>query len=586
MLKYIALGQDEDNGSSASSASDESTGSRRSSFSHQEELFGADMSPDLQSCFEFNLRAISHPKIKSTFEHNLPVVLQDPGLPTFIKALLVEKMSAMERILGKMALQSPSQLLMRSDQKGSHFDHYAEVSTRLKAALIMHKDPAGVTFSGRSLKLFSWCQAELTETAHPLVGFLMDALTTSESKSAVEERFKRLADISNLLILQIACGDDISDNIQDEVLVPCFVNIPLSDEIRASKGLPSRADSLAFVAHHRDGIFSAYYETAVAIWDDAIVQLRDLFGREWTPIESGFLTLHEKVMQSLTYSIFMNIRPHDETITDESILENLAPNMMVECFRFLEKSLVMQIADERGLSLPGASDIAICDAIVYQSQKSASLANSTATAAREMRENDISNAIPFSLNESYMGSLKEDGLELGDVFEKFLKKNGYRNHFFAQYEYDDDTAPTGFDCLDLQILRKLAMRRVMETLGALESRGLTIDSENYFLAALAQKTLVQISESKNELHYRDAKTLKKLTTHIQLIDLFFDNRLAETKVEETLFQKWAKDISGMRESVAGIESETLSGHAQTYVTSWEDFLCMYLLFKRAYDGTI
>ncbi len=571
MLKHIALGK---HAVDCSSCSQESTGSKQSSSSSSSKEF------------DIKLRAIADSKIKSTFARNLPMALQDKGLPIFIKALLVARMSAMERILGKMALQSPSKLLMRSDREGSHFDKYTEVSTQLKADLIMHKDSAGVTFSGRSLKLFSWCQAELTETAHPLVGFLMDALTTSESKSDVEARFKKLTDSCNLLIMHITCGDDISDNIQDEVLVPHFVNMPLSDEIRASKGLPSRAESLAFVAHHRDGIFSAYYETAVEIWEDAIAQLRDLFGEKWTSIESDFLTLHEKVMQSLTYSIFMNIQPHDETITDESILENLAPNMMVECFRFLEKSLVAQIADERGLSLPGASDIAICDALVSQSQKSASLANSTATAAREMRENDISNPIPFSLNKSYMGSLKEDGLELGDVFEKFLKKNGYPNHFFAQYEYDDDKAPTGFDCLDLQILRKLAMRRVMETLGALESRGLTIDSENYFLVALAKETMGKISESKNELHYRDAKTLKKLTTHIQLIDLFFDNRLAETKVEETLFQKWAKDISGMRESVAGIESETLSGHAQTYVTSWEDFLCMYLLFKRAYDGTI
>ena len=119
MLKHIALVEDAGKGSSAS---DESTDSRRSSFSHQEEPHGADMSPALQSHYERNLVAMAPSKIKSTFEHNLPMVLQDPGLPGFIRALLVEKMSAMERILGKMELQSRSGLLMRSDGCGSHFD--------------------------------------------------------------------------------------------------------------------------------------------------------------------------------------------------------------------------------------------------------------------------------------------------------------------------------------------------------------------------------------------------------------------------------------------------------------------------------
>ena len=581
MLKHIALGQHEGDGSSSS---EESTGSRRSSFSHQEEPHGADMSPNLQLRFEFNLRAIAHPKIKSTFEHNLPVVLQDPGLPRFIKALLVEKMSAMARILGDMALQSPSKLLLKNDQETSHFPAYQEASRRLKADLIMHKDAAGVTFSGRSLKLFSWCQAELTETAHPLVGFLMDALTTLEIKKDAEERFKRLADISNLLVLQITCGDDISDNIQDEVLVPFFVNIPLSDEIRASKGLPSRAESLAFVGQHRDGIFSAYYETAVAIWDDAIVQLTTLFGDTWEAIAPEFLKLHDKAMGSLTYSILMNITPHDPSIVLANIMDNLAPNMMVECFRFLEKSLVMQIATEQRIALPDPEAIAVCDALVHLSQRSASLANSTATASREMRENDISNPIPFELNKAFTTLLLERDATFVDSFEKFLRENGYTNHFFSHY-YDLDEAgvPADFNCLSLLMLRKFAVTQILVNLSLLS---MEISPEDYVMDHLATTALKQIAESKNEQNKVYGRALSKYKKHIGLIDRFFEGILKETNVETHLFDIWKQDIDEMRTRAVSIQEPTLKKHAETYVTSWEDFLCMYLLFKRAYDGTI
>jgi len=559
--------------------------SNRDSLSEQEAPQISRMSPALAHRFELGLAVVSNPKIKGLFQENLQKVLCDQGLPEFIKHLLVDKMGAMERILGSMASREPSTLLLGTNGI-SHFAQYADASRDLKVNLIQHKDTAGVTFSGRSLKLFSWCQAELKETVHPVVHYLLEKLS-ERARLDAESKFSRLADISNLLILQIACGDDIADNIQNGVLVPVFVDIPICDDIRIQKGIKTREESRTLVEAHNNGIYLAYYDVAVTIWDDIIAQLKKLFGdAAWSAMESGFLSVHEKVMGSLTYSILMNTEPHNPEITEASIMTKLAPNMMVECFRFLEKELVQKLALENGVSLPDAEDIIICDLLVSQSQTSASLANATATAAREMRENDISNPIPFALNKMYMESLRGASQELGDVFEVFLQKNGYRNHFFAQYECDEDKAPLGFDCLDLQLLRKVAMRRVMETLGALRSRGLTIAEDDYSLACLAVNTLQNITDSRNELDHRDGKTLKKLTTHIQLIDQFFDDILAETKVEEHLFQKWAEDVSKMNTDAEAISDVSLRAHAKTYVSSWEDFLCMYLLFKRAFDGTI
>jgi hypothetical protein len=578
MLKYSAVRQYGDNGSSASSASEESTDSRRVSFSHQAEPHGADMSPSLELHYERNLGAMAPSKIKSTFEKNLPMVLQDPGLPRFIKALLVEKMSAMARILGDMALQSPSELLMRSDREGSHFDQYAEVSTRLKAALIMHKDPAGVTFSGRSLKLFSWCQAELKETRHPLVNVLLARLS-EETRKEAEVKFDRLADISNLLVLQITCGDDIADNIQDEELVPIFVSIPLSDKAREAQGSMCRAAALAFVIEHRGGIFAPYYETAVTIWDDATSQLRGLFGAHWDTIEPDFLQLHEKAMHSLTYSILMNIDPLDPAINLGSILDNLAPNMMIECFRFLEKALTLQIAASESISLP-ESDFAICDGIVVQSQKSASLANSTATASREMRESDISNPIPFELNGAYMDSLGDR--PFAPIFEAFLKANGYDNHFFSHY-YASGKPPEDFNCLSLLMLRKMAISQIVVNLNTLT---FAPSPEDYALDHLADKALERISKSHNRQNALIGETLSKFKQHVLLIDSFFESILKETNVETHLFEIWKQGIDEMRTKAVSIQEPTLKKHAETYVTSWEDFLCMYLLFKRAYDGTI
>lgn len=520
-----------------------------------------------------------NPKIHALLDKNLSAVLRDSELPAFVKELLLDQVPDMSRILAEMAVR-PVHTLLSKSTGGSHFDEYQSVSLALKDALIRSKDRAGITFSGRSIKLFSWCQAELKETRHPLVGFLMEKLADNpESRQMADDMFSRLEDISNLLILQIACGDDIADNIQDEELVPLFVSIPLSDAVCEQREFLGREAASRFVQEHRDGIFFPYYETAVTIWDDAIVQLRHLFGDHWNAIEPDFVKLHEKVMHSLTYSILMNIDPLDPKIDLGNILDNLAPNMMVECFRFLEKALTLQIAQSRGISLPEA-DFEICDAIVAQSQKSASLANSTATASREMRESDISNPIPFELNKAYMDHLGQESFPA--VFEAFLQKNGYINHFFSHY-YSAGKPPEDFNCLSLLMLRKMAMSQIVVNLNTLS---FAPSAEDYALDGLAEPALKRIAKSHNRQNALVSESLSKFKQHVLLIDRFFDGVLKETKVEDRLFDIWNKDLVAMKEKAGTVVDPVLRHYTEKYVDSWETFLCMYLLFKRAYDGTI
>jgi hypothetical protein len=535
----------------------------------------------MEESLAVSLAALPESPIRTLIEKNLPKVLSDTELPFFIKELLIERVPNMADVLSTMAKRDRDSLLLDRDKK-SFFPRYAAASRALKANLIMHKDPAGVTFSGRSIKLFSWCQAELKETTHPIVGFLMAKLE-QPAKAEAEKLFAHLADISNLLVLQITCGDDIADNIQDRNLVPFFVDIPLSDSIRAQNGARSKAESREFVSQHRDGIFLEYYDTAVALWDDAMSQLSDIFGANWESIKAEFLMLHAKVGRSLTYSILMNITPHDPDITLTTIMDNLAPNMMIECFRFLEKSLVRQISATCDISLP-EEDIIRCDSIVSQSQKSASLANSTATAAREMRENDISNPIPFELNNAYMFSLKSGEDSFVANFESFLKKNKYNNHFFSHY-YDTDLEeiPANFDCLSLLTLRKMALTQIVCNLTSL---GFEIPSTDFVLDTLADATLAKLADAPDGTTGVAKSVLAKYKRHILLIDKFFDKVLKDTEVETRLFDIWKTDIQTMTAAATEIQEPILQAFAKDYVTSWKDFLCMYLLFKRAFDGTI
>ena len=544
-------------------------------------------SPDLSAPYASQLHHFLDKRLDQTaekilhiFTSNVLNVLQDVELPDSIKRLTVDKMPQMACILEKMFSNS-SHLLLNS-RRASSYPPYEAVSKELKTKLIEGKDPAGITFSARSLKLFGWTREEIEETANPLVGFLLQdpkIKGSNDLEAEVKGKLRTVFDISNLLVLQIACGDDIADNIQDEKLTTLFSEIPFQTSAQL-------VESRAAVDGHRRGIFRPYFDVAVTIWMDAVSQLETLFGKEYFEgsVKREFLEIHREVMGSLTYSQYMNSRPHDPTITPQTISDNLDPNIMVRCVRYLEKSLVIQIAQSQDIALPEAPDITMVDEIIRKSQKNAADSNAAATWPRERRENDLSSPFPFAITDQYNQTLLISSKTFIAEFEGFLKEEQYSNHFFATY-FDGDP-PSDFDYLSLLVLRREAFTQVIEQLERAKLRGLQIPETDYSVNSLAVCALSTAQESPDESMRLQGRSIGRLKHHIDLIDKFSDKLSIETGVQGQFFRSWEKEIETMKTDATRITNPLLKDQTVQYIQSWEVFLCMYLIFKRTLDGTI
>jgi len=555
-----------------------------------QDAFGYIQSIDLKEGFLQQLthfldsQAAAHKPIKVTtkilgiFTSNILNLLQDKELPARIKGLVLQKMPENTKILEKMYTRDPATLLQDMSGKNT-FGRYQEACHVLKQRLIKDKDSSGVTFSGRDLKLFAWCREELEATANPLMGVLLEDPKVSSYKGDIVPQFTALFDTLNRLIFQIGASDDIADNIQDEFLTRVFADIPFADDIQL-------ASHKSEVASHRGGIFSEYFEVALAIWQDGVQQLERLFGKEYfqTEVNPKFLEICQKVATSLTYSQYMNQSPHDPAITQETISDKLAPNIMVECFRYLELKLTQKIAEEYAVELPGGADIAILDRIILRSEKNATSSNTAATASRELRESDLSSSFPFAMNDKYKRFLEEKGLCFVTEFEGFLEASGYHNHFFSAYY--EGPPPEDFDYLSLLLLRRDALTQVIERLDRIgKLRGITVPASDYARDSLAVETLVFVQDSVDE-NFRKGGMLEKLKRHIELIDAFSEKLMIETGVQEDFFDGWLREIETMRKEAGNIQNPSLRHHTLVYIGEWETFLSMYLTFKRSFDGTI
>jgi len=516
-------------------------------------------------------------KILGIFTSNILNLLQDKELPARIKRLVIQKMPENTKILEKMYTRDPATLLQNMSGENT-FGRYQEACQVLKQRLIKDKDPSGVTFSGRDLKLFAWCREELEATANPLIRVLLEDPKVASHKGDIESQFTALFDALNRLIFHIGASDDIADTIQDEFLTRVFACIPFSKDTEL--GL-HKSD----VAAHRKGIFSEYFEVAVAIWQDGVKQLERLFGQEYfqTEVNPKFLEICKKVAESLTYSLHMNKLPHDPAITQERISDKLAPNIMVECFRYLELALTKQIASKYGVELPSDADLAVLDWVIRQSEKNATSSNTAATAPRELRESDLSSSFPFAMNDKYMSLLKEKGLGFVTEFEKFLEASGYQNHFFANYL--DDPLPADFDYLSLLILRREALTRVIEQLHRTERKGFEVPDSDCSRDSLAVEALSFVRNLADE-QFCSGGTLAKLKRHIELIDAFSEKLMIETGVQEEFFDGWLREIETMRQEAGNIQNPALRDHTIGYIGSWETFLSMSIISRRSFYGTV
>ena len=549
-----------------------------------------------------------NPKTMGIVRLNGVSVLNDPELPDHIKELVIDRLPEITRDINGMLSRQPDRLLIARDGTGL-YGPYTRVASKLRGNLIKLIEPSGVTFGPRSMKLFAWCREELEHTAHPLVGFFK----SQGHGEILAKPLSDLWDVCNLLILQIACGDDVADTIQNEITTSCFARIPFATP-------EERTADRATLEHYFDGIFLPMFDQGIQLWDESVAQLEQIFTKPYfdQTVKPRVLELYGPIMDSLTYSAHLNTQPHDTEISIETIQRTLAPNMMVEFFRFLEQALVEKIATETGWTLPSETDVDVASVIVSASQRLASMANAAATAPRERRENDLSSPVPFAMSQTFTAMVPREAASwaerlkavhnpseiestrtetlittltnheqppmFSDIFEAFLRCHGYFNHFYGHYA--DDPTPASFDYLSLLGLRKSAVLNALCGLKELKKQWVVINDSDYHIDTLGQSALKLTEVSPDETIARARQSLSKSITHIHLIDAFSDYISQTTQSHIALFTEWRDAISQIQTRAESIKDPEFRIATHRYIASWENFLCMYLIFKRANDGTI
>ncbi len=502
-------------------------------------------------------------------------LFQDKELPDSIKELYLQRMPGLAKILEKMLSRDKRTLLLDASRE-SKYDAYRAATERLIESLRDARDQAGITLRPRSLKLFAWCRQELTETRNALTRLLLKSL--NHNKEA-EHQFELLDDISNLLIFFIGAADDLADTVQDKKMTECVAKIPFCT---TSAELAELRET---VATYKKGRFLEYFDIVKDIFQDAFIQLENLFGKPHfdQDVKPRFLEIFKTIVGSLEYSVHMNIQPHDDEITVPVIHETLAPNIMVECFRYLEQALVIKIAQEKGVTLPQQEDLLILNAVISRSQRNAASSNAAATVSRELRENDLSSPFPFDIDATYRALLDQKGTTFVKEFEAFIKDQGYRNGFFETYF--EQKPGSDFDYLSLLTLRRTIYRNVVIEVQMFEADGVDIPKTDYSLDSLAEEAIKFAKTSKDErLH--NGEMLEKYKRHVELIDKFTDKLALETNVYHRFFEGWQKEISEMKTQCEAIQHPELKKEAIAYVDSWVDFLCTCLFFKHSFDDTI
>lgn len=517
-------------------------------------------------------KALTHSNepIEHTLVSNVSNILMDVEIPVSIKLLSIRYLQDAKSVLVEMA--SHSQNLLLDSNNEPQFPKYEKIAQSLRKNLQRSGHIGGVTFTGRKLKLFSWTRTLIERTQNPLVGYILDNLSNDALREAAIRDFKKLNDISNLLVFHIACGDDVADNIQDSQLTQLFAQIPFmtTPELEANK---------KFIAEYHYGIYSDLFEFTHAIWKDSINQLSALLGE--SPFQGKhkdeFISIHQDVMGSLIYSYHMNEQPYDPDITLENISKMLDPNIMIKCVRHLEYLLVEKLGVEHDIPLPDSTDQRTLEKLISISQKNAAASNAAATAPRKLKEGDLSSTYPFEMNRLYNRLIQNDltsssqgeGSPFVTEFESFLTQKGYRNHFFLTYF---DEVPTKFDLLELLMLRRDVTKLLAYRLEDAKSQGINISDDNYLPQSLGQQAIPLLESSKNENLQLMVKLFKKQIRDISLIDDFYDYTSRITNVHAHFFKNWETQIAEMRDLTQTIGNQTLRVHSEHYVNAMELFL--------------
>jgi hypothetical protein len=513
---------------------------------------------------------------------NIPKLLQDPEISDEIKLKInINKIvDLMIRI--NLAFSDKPMSAQVSTSNGVEaqllMDHFTRISSKLKVDACGEYARA-THWNVRKEGLWKWCLVMAEETRHPLVRYF-ETTQNPKFKEAILTNFKALFEVIAELIMFIAFCDDISDNLAEKEVSDLFKQVPFLQEHQIQEEIKK-------IEKISGGIFKDFYIQSVRVWQDCIKKFKalvgtDLLASRWEQLSE----LYTLIMDSMSLSVELNLDPHKYTESVPTVDKGLAPNMMIESFRWMERllldSLLFSYSSESDLPLPRPSVETKINTLISLSQISGSQANSMATLYREiLTEDDLSNPIVYRINKAYAQKLEEKSSTLEKEFQDFLQENSYVNHFFADYE-----SPKDF--IDFMILKNHIVRLLLNELKSLcLLHKIKMNfGEHGNLQEMVTQMLPEIQEKVTaEVYQNDKKGLERRLKHLVLSNQFIKKITIECESLLAYASEHVGNFSAMRSLAEELPAEFQSS-AEEYIKSWEVFTQMYLLFKHKPSGMI
>jgi hypothetical protein len=522
---------------------------------------------------------------------NIPRLLSDPEIADGIKLKINPQRIA--TLITKIHLafsETPLTARTLTEQQVEMQDllveQFTSISSKLKLAAC-HVYPRASHWNVREEGLWKWCLVMAEETRHPLVRHLEKTVRDEKFQRVFSEKLKELFRIIAEFIMFIAFCDDISDNLADQELSDLFKKVPFLK----SHEIPLE---IAKIEQINGGIFKNFYLQSVRIWQDCIRKFTTLVGDDlFSTHQAEFSDLFKLIMESMTLSVDLNLNPHHYEKQLDKIDRVLAPNMMIESFRWMEHLLVQSVIKEFSFSkdfltqLQSPNDESLMTELVRLSQISGSQANSMATFYREVLiEEDLSNPLIYRINIAYSKYLAAKSTEdteatLISEFNNFLHDKGYQNHFFSDYDEPKDF-------LDFMLLKGHIVEVLVNDLKVI---CLTHKIEMNFgqfknIHDMVTAYLSRIREkATKEVHQNALKSLERRLRHLVLANDFVKKIAFDCNALQDYTAEYLSNITLMR-SCADKLSKSLQESAHNFVDSWEEFAQLYLIFKHKPSGMI
>lgn len=518
-------------------------------------------------------------KVQNILIQNVPDLLLDPELQASSTTILTSRLTKIKDLLVDMMSDRKDFMIV---SESPVIPTFLDISKRLKNALIQSNDANGLSWNPREENLWLWCRTMLEHTVHPDYREILNNPTISETiKLDIQEKFHVLFDIENKTIMEIAFSDDVADNLKDPMLTSILIKIPFGQESELDK-------QREFLQTYCSGIYIDYYDLARQVWNDALQGFKQLVGENiYQRIQTQYIDHYQKIMNSMTFSLNMNLNPHDKDLSIEAINKVLPYNMMVECFRFMEKALVLSLEEAHQCSLitETPEDILIKESIIETTQLIASLSNSTATIYRELKESDMTNVLLSMANKHKLKTLTESGITFKDDFINFQKQNNFENHFFQLYGEPSDL-------FSLIQTKNAVLPELLASLNALSRNGISLsvletnDIQGYVTKVIELIEIAVRERGVNESVIFTKNILTRRLSHLKLIDSYIKKAVRESNTTQICIDTISGLIDSCKEKSRQLSTIQQRNAMEAYIDSWQDFFAMYLIFKHNTHGAI